>query len=145
MQLASVINTHFLEAILRTPFSEWGALLLHQEVLSMIRIFDDACDDSNSIIIAVASTTSLSSVPSVGSAVSAKEVFSPLSWGLKVLTLDQPVDIKKYSIPQRVSDKDSQGDVCTPGLLSEYKIRKIMCNRVDFSKDAAMKVKITIK
>lgn len=142
LQLAWVLNTHLLENLTHIAFSEWGALLLNQEVLSIIRTFDDACDESyfkSSII----SKKYQPSVPSYPVWCSIKEAFAPLTWALKILTLDQPADVKRYIIPMSVTARLSEAT--SPGLLTESKIRKIMASRTDFHRDAVQNVKISMK
>ena len=106
----------------------------------MVRTVDEASDISPSGSSALNSNGPISS-----SCTSVKDAFLPLTWALKVLTLDQPADIKKYVIPLGVTESGSEENIFSVGLLSENKIRKIMGRRVDFSKDAVLKVKITIK
>ena len=108
----------------------------------MIRILEEASENSaiNVSFTAVNQSTGLN--PPF---VSIKDAFSPIMWALKVLTLDQPADIRKYVIPLGVIDSSSEGDTCSSGFLSETKIRNIMGRRVDFLKDAVLKVKITFK
>lgn len=59
-----------------------------------------------------------------------KSPFDSLQLALKVLTLDQPADIRQYAIKA--------------SLISEEKVRKILSRRVDFQKDAVTRVKINI-
>jgi hypothetical protein len=152
LQLSSVLNVHLLDHLTKISFTEWGALLLHQEVLSVVRLFDDACDESRFKSTALTATNAVATAAvknqsttgnSVSILLSVKEAFAPLIWGLKILTLDQPADIKKYVIPSDVmcdrSDTDSNG------YLTESKIRKIMGRRLDFHKDASQNVKIISK
>jgi hypothetical protein len=75
--------------------------------------------------------------------VSVKEAFSPVIWALKILTLDQPADIKKYIIPCDVMCDRNDND--SAGFLTESKIRKIMSRRLDFHKEASQNVKIISK
>jgi hypothetical protein len=71
------------DKILSSSFSEWGALLLHEEVLCMITVFDeiDDNDDNNN-----------------------RSIFDPLIWILKILTIDQPADLLRYKIPKAYLD-----------------------------------------
>ena len=123
---------------------------MHQEVLSVVRVFDDACDETRfkntalttNCIALTNSTRNLSHTVgnSVSVILSVKQAFAPLTWGLKILTLDEPADIKKYVIPADVMcDKNEIDNV---GYLTELKIRKIMGRRIDFHKDASQNVKI---
>ena len=108
----------------------------------MIRILEEAYEISaNRISFSAVNQVTDLNLPFV----SIKDVFAPIIWALKVLTLDLPADIKKYVIPLGVIDSNSVGDTCSSGLLSENKIRNIMGRRVDFSKDAVLKVKVTIR
>ena len=82
-QLKTTIISIIKDKILSSSYSEWGALLLHEEVLCMINVFDeiDDNDDSNNRII-----------------------FDPLIWILKILTIDQPADLLRYRIPSTYID-----------------------------------------
>lgn len=143
LQLAWVLNTHLLESLTRISFSEWGALLLNQEVLSIVRTFDDACDESY-FKSSIGSKKSQSSVQNYPVLCSIKEAFAPLTWALKILTLDQPADVKRYIIPMSVTGA-GLSDSASPGLLTESKIRRIMANRTEFHRDAVQNVKISMK
>ena len=59
-----------------------------------------------------------------------KSTFVSLNLALKILTLDAPGDIRRYSISAET--------------LSEESVRKILYRRIDFSKDAVLKVKLNI-
>lgn len=59
-----------------------------------------------------------------------KDIFSPLSLAMKILTLDAPGDIRRYAIPA--------------GSLDEDTVRRILSRRIDFSKEAITKVRITV-
>ena len=147
LQLASLLNSAILDYIVKTTFSEWGALLLHREVLAVVRTFDEACDESYFKTSAGAVRNKSTNVNGVPILSSAKDAFSPLIWALKILTLDQPGDIRKYVVPISVTAtiSDGQNDGSDAGLLTELKIRKIMGRRTDFPKDAVLNVKIVIK
>ena len=56
-------------------FSEWGAMLLWQEVINFIEVLEQEATDVDT------------SVRAYG--------FSKLLWSLKILTLDQPADIRR--------------------------------------------------
>ena len=195
-------------------------MLLYQEILSVIRILDEAVDQTvnnktnnsvnnsvnnfvvNQFTTQISSQNNSSLQNNQSIILSVKDIFSPLIWALKVLTLDKPADVKKYLLPSSViynydknydknndknnektrmekengnemenknknaSDNDNinnsncgdnknrnknenenEDENCeeSKGLLSEMKIRNIMGRRVDFSKEAVMKVKINIK
>lgn len=118
---------------------------MNQEVLSIIRTFDDACDEAyfkSSII----SKKCLPGVQNYPVLCSVKEAFAPLTWAFKILTLDQPADVRRYVIPMSVTGAGlSDCATPSPGLLTESKIRKIMACRTDFHRDAVQNVKISMK
>lgn len=92
-----------------SDFSEWGAMLLQQEVLTIMRGFEEALLDSD---------------------VSVRPLFSSLLWCTTLLVLDQPADVRRYRIPA--------------AALDETAARAVMARRVDFSREAVGKVKITV-
>jgi len=53
---------------------------------------------------------------------------------MKLLTLDQPADIRRYVIPHQLQPP-----------LTEERIRAFLGRRTDFSKDAVLRVKINIQ
>eukprot|EP00600_Ochromonadales_sp_CCMP1393_P011929 CAMPEP_0175003370 /NCGR_PEP_ID=MMETSP0005-20121125/4189_1 /TAXON_ID=420556 /ORGANISM="Ochromonas sp., Strain CCMP1393" /LENGTH=568 /DNA_ID=CAMNT_0016258435 /DNA_START=102 /DNA_END=1808 /DNA_ORIENTATION=+ len=111
--LGELIATDLLDDLIyRKPFSEWGALLLHQEVLALVDYMVDLIDHTD---------------PEHIHAV--KSAFDTLMFALKVLTLDAPGDIRRYSIPSCLFD-------------SEDSVRNILGRRVEFSKDAVAMVKL---
>lgn len=119
------------EFILTKLFSEWGALLLQQEVLALLRFVDELMD----------------TYFDVDKVAQVKEAFLPLQWTLKALTLDAPGDIRRYLFPS-VSPSSSTTDSTTASssiVLSEELIRQILGRRVEFSKDAVAKVKINFR
>lgn len=91
-------------------FSEWGAMLLDQEVLGVVELLEQEAIEAD---------------------ISVRNSFLKLLWCMKVLTLDQPADVRRYTLP---SDEES--------YLDDPMIRSIMSKRVEFSKDAVAKVKI---
>ena len=93
--------------------SEWGAMLLWQEVINFIEVLEEEATDVDT------------SVRVYG--------FSKLIWSLKILTLDQPADVRRYMLPTAEEAEE---------YLDDDDIRLIMSKRVEFSKDAVAKVKI---
>lgn len=59
-----------------------------------------------------------------------KATFDALNLALKILTLDAPGDIRRYSIDSAV--------------LNEQLVRAILARRIDFSKEAVKNVKLTM-
>eukprot|EP01041_Mallomonas_annulata_P003569 gene3569-7096_t len=108
--LSTLLGGSILEAILSLSFSEWGAMLVNEEVLCIVDLLEQSVD---SILEGV------------------RLAFAPLLLALKILTLDQPGDIRRYTIPRNTLDEDI--------------IRKIMSCRTDFSVEAIAKVKLNIK
>jgi hypothetical protein len=66
-----------------------------------------------------------------------KDALSQIKWAAKVLSLDQPGDIRRYNIQMSKSQRPFK-------KLDETLVRAIMARRVDFSKDVVSKVKIVI-
>lgn len=79
MQLAKLISETLLAAILaHCTFTEWGALLLHEEILGAIRAFEEAAE------------LNLRSM---------RDAFTPLIWALKLLSVNQLADVRHYTVP----------------------------------------------
>ncbi len=91
--------------------NEWGAMLLCDQIMKMVQVFDDevmtSCDDS------------------------IRSKFVPLIWALKVLTLHKPADIKRFIMP-----------VECKGRISTSMLRRLLACRVDFSRDAVLKINL---
>jgi hypothetical protein len=107
-QLAQLLNEAILEKLLSLQFNEWGALLFHQEVEQAIDIIDAAAADVDE---------------------SVRVPLLRLSWALKILTLDQPADIRRYRLPLH--------------LIDEATVRLIMGRRVEFAANAISGVKFS--
>ena len=74
-----------------------------------------------------------------------KQALSPLHLITKLLTLDSPADLRRYTLPQPLSlhSPPLQSSSCIqPLALDEKTVRSILQQRVDFSKEAIQKVKI---
>ncbi len=141
--LSSALSKQLLEELVhKKTFTEWGAMLLYQEVselgmwdgyvmyflllasLMLMRpLFQvtSACQYLESLVDSAADCREL------------KVCHEGLLLTLKVLLLEQPKDVTRYSIPAR--------------LLDEEGVRRILCRRCDFSKsdqDAIANVKINL-
>lgn len=57
--------------------------------------------------------------------------FASLNWMIKILTLDHPSYLSSYRIPR--------------SMLSECQVRRLLLSRKEFSREAALKVKINWK
>ena len=106
IELSEVIITN----IKSIEFSEWGAMLLHQEVIAVIELLEKEAFHIDSTV---------------------RPDFGKLLWYLKIITMDQPGDIRRYAI----SLEDAP-------FLDEATVRDIMSLRADFSRDIISKVKI---
>ena len=108
--LAVLLNDAILEKLLSLHFNEWGALLFHQEVSQTMDILDSAAAEVDD---------------------SVRISMLKVSWALKILTLDQPGDIRRYRLPLDVIDDST--------------VRAVMSRRVDsgFSAAAIIGVKFS--
>lgn len=84
-QLATCVGDSLLEELLKVRFSEWGAMLMQEEVQQMIQLLENAVNTSADCI---------------------RSSFTSLLLALQLLTLDQPADILRYNIPIGVLDDD---------------------------------------
>jgi hypothetical protein len=106
--IASHLNTLLVSWILETQFTEWGALLLHEELLTLIRIFDVACEDS-----------------------SANVLFEKALWAVKIITIDQPADIMRYHVPSSFfNESDVRSLMSRRTDLSKDAVAKVKLNLV---------------
>jgi hypothetical protein len=106
--IASHLNTLLVSWILETQFTEWGALLLHEELLSLIRMFDVACEDS-----------------------SANVLFEKALWAVKIITIDQPADMMRYRVPSSFfNESDVRSLMSRRTDLSKDAVAKVKLNLV---------------
>lgn len=99
----SFVTRIFTDKSLR--FSEWGALLLQEEVFQVIQLLEDATIDVGDINDTEdgsgGSTTPV--FKGYGACSSSKDnialMFQRVVWCLKIMTLDQPGDAVRYNIP----------------------------------------------
>lgn len=81
-------------------FSEWGALLFNNEVLAVIEVFELADERCQA---ALSSAGDAGASGKTGSSFSTtrhvRNLFNPLLWALKLLTLDKPSDVTRYRLP----------------------------------------------
>jgi hypothetical protein len=79
VELAKILSDTFVEAVVgHCRFSEWGALLLHEEALGMVRVLEEASEPTQR---------------------STKDAFAPLLWALKLLSVNQLADLRHYAVP----------------------------------------------
>lgn len=81
-----------------------------RKVMLITRYFDDVLDDGSKNI---------------------HKALGGAAWAAKMLTLDQPGDVRRYAVPSEA-------------LRDEVAVRALLARRVDFSKDAVARVKITM-
>ena len=104
-------------------FNEWGALLFYDQVLSIVKIFEE---------------TIMSLVDE-----SIKPCFTILLWVIKILTLDRPADIKRCgSLP--FTSKSRKRYVSDDGWydVEGNEIKRILRRRIDFSRDVINSLKL---
>lgn len=90
IELSRLLVQRLMEQFIMTAhFSEWGALLLHQEVLSASSYLESLVDSVDA-----------RAVPAL------KDVLAPLLYAVKVLTLDAPSDIRRYRFPASVFSEE---------------------------------------
>jgi hypothetical protein len=137
-ELCTILASYIMEQlVLRARFSEWGALLLYQEVT--LRTLARTCCVSVKIVW-TCSTSQVISVTEYAEALvdhldpeniqTVKATFASLSLALKLLTLDAPADIRRYALNK--------------ALLSEEQVRAVLSRRAEFSADAVAKVKLNM-
>jgi len=86
-------------------FSEWGALLLQEEIFQVIHLLEDATIDVGDMNDAddAGAGAGPGGIKSYGACSSSKDnialMFHRLVWCLKIMTLDQPGDAVRYNIP----------------------------------------------
>lgn len=141
--VASQLNDYFLEILLgeRVPsedqsktepktfvegvrLNEWGALLLYDQILVIVNLFEDA------LLILVDE--------------SIKFCFSGLLWAIKILTLDRPADIKRCGlIPgDREGGKEGEryvGDVSD--WINNRVAKQLLRCRIEFPREVIDKLK----
>lgn len=110
VQLGKLISETFLATILSDcTFTEWGALLLHEEALGMVRVVEEAAEHTQR---------------------NTKDSFAPLVWALKLLSLNQLADIRHYTIPAIAAMDDETARALlrkrvdfSPDAVSKLKIK----------------------
>jgi len=145
--LSSALSRQLLgELVHRGTFTEWGAMLLYQEVSSAVpncvmhcacfhSFMHHVCVYNMNVAYQVTSATQYleSLVDSAADCRELKACHEGLLLTLKVLLLEQPKDVTRYNIPAR--------------LLDENGVRAILNRRCDYSKsdqDAIANVKINL-
>ncbi len=128
-------------------FSEWGALLFYEEVQDVTRYLDHLClasgslgqpendtVDSNSVPPSQKSGVTIASNSTTDASLSSSnEAMHRLHLACKMITLDQPADIRRYAFLL---------DAVSIFPKGEEDVRKIMGKRVEFSRDAVKNVKL---
>lgn len=84
LQLAALLGERFLAHIHASSFSEWGALLLHEEALATVRVLEESAEATQG---------------------SVRAPLLPLLWALKLLSVGQLADIRHYTVPAGVLDE----------------------------------------
>jgi len=107
--IASLLDALLVEWILETHFTEWGALLIHDEFLALLRLFDQACEDTSSSIL-----------------------FERVLWATKILTIDQPADMMRYRVPARLfGEAEVRRLLGRRTDLSQEAVAKVKLNIID--------------
>lgn len=151
--------------------SEWGALLLREEMLRLVKMLDEVLHDDDERLIVntntavAASSSSSSSSRSLASAsasasASVSMVFTRMLWITRLLTLDRPADVQRYALPLLSDDEISQPHhhhhhthqhdhhhdelLEEPShMFSESEVRSVMALRYDFSREAVQRVRLS--
>ena len=90
-------------------FTEWGALLLQEEINAFIRVYGEICEDLSTISI--------------------HAMFEKINWILKILSIDSPADMKRYNLPSQALTDDIVRNIMTRRCdLSKDAIGKIKLN-----------------
>lgn len=122
-------------------FSEWGALLLEEEIHSIIELLEDATIDVADFDNGVGES------PAEGEQAvdnNKKEnialLFHRLVWCMKLMTLDQVIDIKRYRLPLSSAGSDNKEKPSTADGLEKTALSNDKETRSDFKgteRDAA--------
>ena len=118
-------------------FNEWGAMLFHEEINAIIKIFENSSVDivnetnnnNNSNSNSNSNNPNSNTNVNNSSSSSLRLTFAKLIWISKILSLDQPIDIKRYNLPS--------------SYLSDEETRNVLRKRVDFSTEAIDKIRLT--
>lgn len=171
IQIILIINNYLLEELIqKKTFNEWGALLLHEEILDYQKTCEqffliyqssdnnnkEECDNNYEDEEGFLSMRHRNHFYIKQSKVS----FSKLMKIMKILTLDAPGDIRRYHYllakpstqsstssldafmaTSTVNEKENMSDGL---LLSEEELRFYLSRRSDFSKDAIQRVKLSL-
>lgn len=104
----NTVQEIFEKIILARMFTEWGAILLQEEILCLSQSLEFLLPEDT---------------------IEVKKIFQQIHLACRLLNLDAPGDIKRYRLDAEV--------------LNEQQVRMIMSRRVEFSKDAVQKVRLT--
>lgn len=161
--LADRTVTVLFDCCVKASYSEWGAILMQNEIRQIISYFDQ------SYVVLTPAAAVVEGAGALMDTFSIRQVFSPLQWLGTFITLDQPGNIRRYTVPLRwalqqlPSSQPRQhphahdiNDVCNNGgnekdskaqiaLDSESLIKLLLSCRVDLSSDAIQKIKITFQ
>lgn len=114
-ELCSLISTYITEELINSKmFTEWGAMLLYQEVSMCMQFVEGLID-------------------SIENVVTLKQCYEKLMMTLKILSLDHPRYLLSYRIESKLFDEASVRKIFT--RRSDLNIE---------ARDAATKVKITL-
>lgn len=91
LQLAGMLGERFLAHIRSASFTEWGALLLHEEALAAARVLEECAEGTEGR--------------------SVRAPLLPLLWSLKLLSVNQLADLRHYTVPAGVLDEASARSV----------------------------------
>ena len=114
-ELCSLISTYLVDELIETKlFTEWGAMLLYQEVSMCFQYVEGLID-------------------SIENVVTLKQCYEKLMMTLKILSLDHPRYLLSYRIDSKLFDEAGVRKIFS--RRSDFNME---------AKDAAMKVKITL-
>ena len=178
--LAQLTVKLLFDCCLKASYSEWGAILIQHELRHIISYFDEVYASYLPVIASTSHmqtenvTTDTTNNHNNKSVFSMRQVFSPLQWFGTLITLDQPGNIRRYTVPLTWSASISNtnnnntntattaatttattSDATTTNSIiidrevqiaqSESLMKMMLSCRIDFSFEAIQKIKITFQ
>ena len=133
-------------------FSEWGAMLIHQEVsktcilFSCLKIYMLTSTSILFDFFKILSVISLFEGTSEAACVpSTRPRFVPILWALKLLTIDHPGLCTQYPLPRKFFAEDKGrggGEGLEHQTIDEHAARNILQRRVEFTRESVARASI---